>query len=83
MEPEQLNEILKEWDACVVGFEACPGCGRQDTVKERFLMLDVPWTVEGVEYKRTGTFVCCEDIDERQMLKNMIYYLLELKHEVL
>lgn len=85
MAPEQLNEILLAEDACIVGFEShCPACMREDTTKERFLLLNVPWNLGGKEYSKTGTFVCCEEIDERQLLKNMIYMLLELrKKEIL
>lgn len=80
MAPEELNQFLQEQDACVIAFdETCPGCMRNGTLKERFLLLDIPWDRDGRQYSRSGTFVCCKDIEERQLLKNMIYMLKELR----
>lgn len=68
----------QEMDTCIVQFPVCANC-LSTNIKERLLILDIPWLLEGREYSTMGTFVCCEEIDERQLLRNMIVMLKEMK----
>ena len=84
MEPEELakntNAICQELDCCVLHFDRCPNCF-SEIHKERLLILNVPWLLDGREYDKTGVFVCCMGVDERQLLRNMIAMLREHKNK--
>lgn len=77
-EAKNAGAVCQELDACVIHFNLCPGC-LGASPKERLLILNVPWLLDGREYTKTGVFVCCEELDERQLLRNMISMLREHK----
>lgn len=77
-EAKNAGAVCQELDCCVIHFSRCPGC-LSETLKERLLILNVPWLLDGREYAKTGVFVCCEELDERQLLRNMISMLREHK----
>lgn len=77
-EAKNAGAVCQELDACVIYFDLCPGC-LGASPKERLLILNVPWLLDSKEYSKTGVFICCVEVDERQLLRNMITMLREHK----
>ncbi len=81
-----LAPILQDNNSALVYSDMCLSCKRMEPIRNRFLLLNIPWVVEGKDYDTVGVLLCkyCDgEIDQRQVIKNLIYAFEEFNREVL
>lgn len=85
---DQVLDALEAHNAVYIHSDRCASCLGDNKVVGKFLLLAVEWSVKGKLYPAIGLFVCpscsiLEEIDQRQLLKNLVYMVSEFNLKVL
>lgn len=85
---DEVLDALEAHNGVYLHTSECPHCLCSNKDVGKFLLLNVEWSVKGKLYPVIGLFICqscarLEKIDQRQLLVNLRYMIMEFNLKVL